>query len=65
MDIAKKQQVINSRAMAPMKQVGLMCFMMYMTGNTIQIFSLLTTISGIVQPITAIWKSGDSNFTSK
>lgn len=59
-DLGKKQSALMSRARAPLKQVGFMCFMMYMSGNTIQIFSLMMTISGIAGPIQAILKSGDA-----
>lgn len=34
-----------------------MCFMMWMMGNGIQIFSIIMTLSGLAQPIVAIAKS--------
>ncbi|GBF88021.1 1-acyl-sn-glycerol-3-phosphate acyltransferase [Raphidocelis subcapitata] len=45
-----------ARANAPLRQVGFMCFMMWMMGNGIQIFSIIMTLSGLAQPITAILK---------
>eukprot|EP00210_Caulerpa_lentillifera_P006172 g5897.t1 len=58
-EIQKLQQVLQSRAVAPFKQVGVLCFMMYMSANTIQIFTILTTFSGIGTSLQAIMKSGD------
>ncbi|KIZ05169.1 hypothetical protein MNEG_2794 [Monoraphidium neglectum] len=48
-----------SRATAPIRQVGFMCFMMWMMGNGIQIFSIIMTLSGLAQPVMAIVKSGE------
>jgi hypothetical protein len=36
-----------------------MCFMMWMMGNGIQIFSIIMTLSGLAQPVMAIVKSGE------
>jgi hypothetical protein len=44
-------------ASAPFRQVGFMCFMMWMMGNSIQIFSIIMTLSGLATPIMAIVKS--------
>lgn len=44
-------------------QVGFMCFMMWMMGNGIQIFSIMMTITGLTTPIMAIMKSGQSELT--
>lgn len=56
-----------ARAMAPGKNVAFMCFMMWMVGNGIQLFSIIFTITGITQPITAMlgaakreWAAGHS-----
>ncbi|KAI8473114.1 MAG: hypothetical protein J3K34DRAFT_412262 [Monoraphidium minutum] len=37
-----------------------MCFMMWMMGNGIQIFSIIMTLSGLAQPVMAIVKSGEA-----
>jgi len=36
-----------------------MCFMMWMMGNGIQIFSIIMILSGLAQPVMAILKSGE------
>ena len=36
----------------------MMCFMMWMSGSTVHIFSMMSTFTGLVQPLTAIAKSG-------
>lgn len=41
-----------------MRQVGFMCFMMWMMGSGIQIFSIFMVISGLAAPVMAIYKSG-------
>lgn len=48
------------QASAPLRQVGFMCFMMWMMGNGIQIFSIIMTLSGLAQPVMAIVKSGEA-----
>ncbi|KAK9829561.1 hypothetical protein WJX72_006491 [[Myrmecia] bisecta] len=57
--MAAKQQALNSRATSQLKTVGFLCFMMWMSGNTIHLFSIMTTMSGIYQPLMAIIKSAD------
>lgn len=56
--IEKKQQALWQTASAPFKQVGFMCFMMWMMGNGIQIFSIFMVISGLAGPVMAIYRSG-------
>ena len=46
------------RATSPIKQIAMMCFMAYMSGNGIQIFSILMTANLLQTPITAILNSG-------
>eukprot|EP00803_Ostreobium_quekettii_P003493 evm.model.scf_1203.1 EVM.evm.TU.scf_1203.1 scf_1203:13102-13411(-) len=58
-ETAKRQAFLMAKARAPFKQVAFMCFMMYMSGTSIQIFSLMMTISGIAGPIQAMLKSGE------
>mmetsp|Transcript_15862 Transcript_15862/g.49847 ORF Transcript_15862/g.49847 Transcript_15862/m.49847 type:complete len:179 (-) Transcript_15862:14-550(-) len=40
------------------KSMGMMAFMMWMSGNGIQIFSIMITATGVFQPIKAIASSG-------
>lgn len=58
--LRKKQDALFQRATGPIKQVAFMCFMMWMMGNGIQIFSIIMTLSGLAQPIMAIVKSGEA-----
>ncbi|GAQ87157.1 hypothetical protein KFL_003350070 [Klebsormidium nitens] len=39
---------------SPLKQIGMMAFMMWMSGSTVQIFSIMMTFTGIWQPMQAI-----------
>lgn len=43
-----------------LQQIGMMAFMMYMSGNSVQIFSMMITFGGIFQPIKAILNSGQA-----
>jgi len=38
--------------------VGMMGFMMWMSGSQLHIFSIMTTLSGVYQPLSAIVSSG-------
>ena len=51
-------QALFSRAMEPLKMVGMMAFMMWMSGSQLHIFSIMTTLSGVYQPLVAILNSG-------
>jgi hypothetical protein len=53
-------QALFARATAQVKNVGFMCFMAYMTGNAIQIFSILMTFNLLSAPMSAIMSSGQS-----
>lgn len=53
-----KQKKVWELAQSPLKNVGMMAFMMWMAGNTIQVFSIGVTFTGIFQPIKAIMGSG-------
>ena len=35
----------------PAAQVAMLCFMMWMSGSTLHIFSIMMTINGIYQPL--------------
>mmetsp|Transcript_953 Transcript_953/g.1485 ORF Transcript_953/g.1485 Transcript_953/m.1485 type:complete len:172 (-) Transcript_953:466-981(-) len=56
--LARKQSALFARATAPVKNMAFMCFMAYMSGNSIQMFSIIMTFSLLAQPITAIVNSG-------
>ena len=46
-----------SRATGTARQVGFMCFMMWMMGNSLQIFPLIMTVSGLSTSLMAVLKS--------
>ncbi|KXZ53631.1 hypothetical protein GPECTOR_6g548 [Gonium pectorale] len=54
-----KDPALFSKATAPLKQVGMMCFMAWMFGNSIQIFSIFMTFNLISAPVSAIMSSGE------
>ncbi|KAF8065587.1 ER membrane protein complex subunit 4 [Scenedesmus sp. PABB004] len=58
--IEKKQQALWTRATSPFRQVGFMVFMMWMMGNSLQIFSIIMTLSGLAGPLTAVLKSAEA-----
>jgi hypothetical protein len=64
-EMFKLLQALWQMAQAPFKQVGFMCFMMWMMGNSIQIFSIIMTLSGLASPIMAIAKSKDGEGTDR
>lgn len=53
------QQALFGKATAPFKNVLMLAFMMWMSGTQLHLFSIMTTISGLYQPLTAIIKSGE------
>eukprot|EP01024_Parvocaulis_polyphysoides_P040955 TRINITY_DN3741_c0_g3_i3.p1 TRINITY_DN3741_c0_g3~~TRINITY_DN3741_c0_g3_i3.p1 ORF type:complete len:180 (-),score=23.02 TRINITY_DN3741_c0_g3_i3:1074-1613(-) len=53
----KKQQALYKQAQAPMGQVGMMCFMMWMWGNQIQIFTIIIVFSSIYSAFSQILNS--------
>ncbi|KAL4444681.1 hypothetical protein ABPG77_002498 [Micractinium sp. CCAP 211/92] len=55
--LAKRQEALQHAATAPFKQVAMLCFMMWMSGSTLHLFSIMTTLSGIYQPLSAILKA--------
>ena len=54
-------QALFVRAQAPLKSVGMLCFMMWMSGSQLHIFSIMMTISGLYQPIMGIVKSREGD----
>jgi len=57
-DVALKEQKAWEFAQASVKQVGMVMFMMYMSGNSVHIFSMMMTFAGVSQPFMAIYNSG-------
>ena len=55
-----KQSALYARAQGVFKNVGFMCFMMWMSGSQIHLFSIMMTVSGIYQPLMAIMNSRQS-----
>ena len=47
-------------AQAAIKQVGMYGFMMYMSGGSVHIFSIMMTFTGLYQPLMAIVNSGNA-----
>ena len=52
-------QALYSRATGQVKNLGMMAFMMWMSGSQIHLFSIMMTASGIYQPIMSIVNSGE------
>lgn len=52
-------QALYSRAAGQVKNLGMMAFMMWMSGSQIHLFSIMMTASGIYQPIMSIVNSGE------
>eukprot|EP00239_Pterosperma_sp_CCMP1384_P008206 CAMPEP_0197844680 /NCGR_PEP_ID=MMETSP1438-20131217/1669_1 /TAXON_ID=1461541 /ORGANISM="Pterosperma sp., Strain CCMP1384" /LENGTH=165 /DNA_ID=CAMNT_0043455615 /DNA_START=88 /DNA_END=585 /DNA_ORIENTATION=+ len=57
-DYALKQKKVWEIASSPLKNVGMMAFMMWMTGNGLNIFSIGMVFTGVMQPFKAIAGSG-------
>mmetsp|Transcript_22452 Transcript_22452/g.41804 ORF Transcript_22452/g.41804 Transcript_22452/m.41804 type:complete len:177 (+) Transcript_22452:15-545(+) len=53
--VAKRKQKAMAIAMKPGQQIAMNAFMMYMSGSTLNIFSINTTSSAIVTPLTSIF----------
>lgn len=53
-------QALVEKATGAFKSVGLLCFMMWMSGSQLHIFSMMSTMSGVFQPLSAILSSGQS-----
>jgi hypothetical protein len=52
----RRQEALQAQAVAPLKQVAMLCFMMWMSGSTLHLFSIMTTLSGIYQPLSGEMK---------
>lgn len=57
---AVRVQKAYTFAMGNIQSIFMMGFMMYMSGNGVQIFSMMVTFGGIFQPIKAILTSGQT-----
>jgi hypothetical protein len=57
-DVTLKEQKAWEFAQSSVKQVGMFAFMMYMSGNSVHIFSIMMTFNGLYQPLMAIYSSG-------
>ena len=57
-DAAFKQAKAWELAKSPAAQLPMMLFMMWMSGNGVQIFSIMITFTGIMNPVKAIMASG-------
>mmetsp|Transcript_15614 Transcript_15614/g.21583 ORF Transcript_15614/g.21583 Transcript_15614/m.21583 type:complete len:168 (+) Transcript_15614:189-692(+) len=57
-DSSLKQKKVWELAKSPVKNIGMMTFMMWMSGNTVQLFSIMITFTGLAQPLKAIMSSG-------
>ena len=55
---AVRVQKAYAFAASQFQSIGMMGFMMYMSGNGVQIFSIMVTLGGIFNPIKAILRSG-------
>ena len=50
----RKLAKMNALSLGPVKSLPMTAFMMYMTGNTVDIFPIMVTMMAIQQPITAM-----------
>lgn len=50
----RKEAALRQKALDPAKQAGFMCFMLYMSGNSLQIFSIMMLVSCVYSPIAAL-----------
>lgn len=49
-----------TQARAPLKQIGMLVFMMWMSGKQLHLFSIMTTLSGVYQPLSAALKAREA-----
>ncbi len=48
-------QAMMSKALGSFKQVGFLCFMMWMSGSQIHLFSIMMLVTGIYQPLSTLF----------
>eukprot|EP00192_Tetraselmis_astigmatica_P020174 CAMPEP_0117677076 /NCGR_PEP_ID=MMETSP0804-20121206/16549_1 /TAXON_ID=1074897 /ORGANISM="Tetraselmis astigmatica, Strain CCMP880" /LENGTH=209 /DNA_ID=CAMNT_0005486329 /DNA_START=47 /DNA_END=677 /DNA_ORIENTATION=- len=56
--VKKQQEALWARAQAPMKQVGMMCFMQWMMGNQAHLMTILMVVGIIYNYVSQILQSG-------
>lgn len=52
----RKEAALRQRAFDPAKQAGFMCFMLYMSGSTLSVFSIMMLVSCVYAPFAALAK---------
>mmetsp|Transcript_9444 Transcript_9444/g.28425 ORF Transcript_9444/g.28425 Transcript_9444/m.28425 type:complete len:174 (-) Transcript_9444:433-954(-) len=60
----QREAAAVNQALGAFKSVGMLAFMMWMSGSQLHIFSIMSTMSGLFQPISAILSSGKAFKTS-
>ncbi|GAB4821540.1 hypothetical protein N2152v2_008586 [Parachlorella kessleri] len=55
-----REQALFGKATAPFKNMLMLAFMMWMSGSQLHLFSIMATLSGVYQPLSAIVKSGEA-----
>ena len=53
---ARKEAALRQRAFDPAKQAGFMCFMLYMSGSSLSVFSIMMLVSCVYAPFAALAK---------
>lgn len=48
-------QAMMSKAAGSFKNVGFLCFMMWMSGSQIHLFSIMMLVTGIYQPLSTLF----------
>uniref|UniRef100_A0A7S1SMW7 ER membrane protein complex subunit 4 n=1 Tax=Tetraselmis chuii TaxID=63592 RepID=A0A7S1SMW7_9CHLO len=56
--VRKQQEALWARAQAPMKQVGMMCFMQWMMGNQAHLMTIIMVLGIIYNHISQIFQAG-------
>lgn len=56
--VAIAMSLLTPSFLPPFMQLGMLSFMMYMAGTNLHLFSIMATINGLYQPLSAIIKSG-------
>jgi ER membrane protein complex subunit 4 len=52
----RKEAALRQKAMDPAKQAGFMCFMLYMSGSSLSIFSIMMLVSCVHAPFASLAK---------
>ena len=51
---ARKEAAMKRQAMEPFKQAGFMCFMLYMSGSSPSVFSIMMMVTCVTSPFVAL-----------